>query len=57
MSKGSNRRPEDVEAFDSGYNNIFKGGVKRGRFIFDEEKKSLFQLVNTRLLMWPLLLY
>lgn len=40
MSKGSNRRPEDVEAFDSGYNNIFKGGVKRGRFIFDEEKKE-----------------
>lgn len=40
MSKGSNRRPEDVEAFDSGYNNIFKGGVKRGRFIFNEEKKE-----------------
>lgn len=42
MSKGSNRRPGDTEAFDSGYGRIF-GDKKpvRGSFVWDPVTRSM----------------
>jgi len=37
MSKGSNRRPGDAEAFSDGYSKIFSNKPKRGSFIWDAE--------------------
>lgn len=34
MSKGSNRRPEDKETFDSNFDRIFTGKVQRGSWVY-----------------------
>jgi len=41
MSKGSNRRPEDKNAFDDAYSKIFTDRPKRGSFIWDSEKGEM----------------
>lgn len=40
--KGDKRRPEDAQAFDSGYERIFGDHkARRGRFIWDKERREL----------------
>ena len=41
MSKGSNRRPGDKEAFDDAYSKIFTNKPVRGSFVYDPVSKSM----------------
>lgn len=41
MSKGSNRRPGDTQAFSDTYARIFSGKIERGSFVFDPEQGKL----------------
>lgn len=41
MSKGSNRRPGDKDAFDDAYSKIFTDKPKRGSFVWDSEKGEM----------------